>query len=186
MADPTPFEVVVQKMVELGLYDFLFPFLIMSTITFALLRKSKVLGESSVINAVVAMSIGFLILGFPVLTGLVYGTELSTFFVQITTFVMILVAAVVVASVFYPDISSVLLDKFKSSRFLYSMLALGIGIFVTSGLLTVFINVNNPVVTGHEPEIPGPPSDIVIIVAALIIFMILLIIAASVVRKTGG
>jgi len=125
-------------------------------------------------------------MGFPVLTGLVYGTEFSTFFVQITTFIVILVAAVIVASVFYPDISSVLLDKFKSSRFLYSMLALGIGIFVTSGLLTVFINTNNPAVTGKEPEIPAPPTDIVIIVAALVIFMILLIIAASVVRKTGG
>jgi len=185
MADPTPFEVVVQKMISLGFYDFFFPFIIVSVLMFALLRKSKVLGESSVINAVVALSMGFLVMGFPVLTGLAYGTELATFFVQSTTFIVILVMAVIIASAFYPDISGVLLDKFKSSRFLYTMLALGIGIFVTSGLLTVFINVNNPAATGIEPELPGPPSDIVIIVAALIIFMILIIISASIVRKTS-
>lgn len=186
MADPTPFEVVVEKLISLGFYDFFFPFMIASVIIYALLRKSKVLGESNALNAVVALSIGMLIFGFPVLTGLTFGTQLSTFFVQATVWILILVIAVVIASVFYPDIIKVLLDQFKSRNFLYYMLAIGITIFITSGLLTVFTNVSNPTITGKEPETPGPPNDIVIIVAALIIFMILIIIAASVFRHGGG
>jgi hypothetical protein len=176
----TPFEAVVQKLVSLGFYDFFFPFLITSAILFALLRKSKVLGESNVMNGVVAISVGMLIFGFPVLTGVTYGTELSVFFVQVTIFVLILVGAVIMASVFYPDIMKVAFEQFKSRSFLYYMLAIGIGIFVISGLVGTFINIGNPAITGEEPEVPGPPNDIVIIIAALIIFMILIIIAASV------
>lgn len=186
MADPTPFEVVVSKLISLGFYDFFFPFIIITVIIYALLRKSKVLGESNVINAVVALSIGLLVLGFPVITGVAFGGQLSTFFVQSTVWILILVVAVITASAFYPDIMKVLLEQFKSRNFLYYMLALGVGIFVTSGLLTVFISPGNPVVTGKEPEVPGPPSDIVIIVAALIIFMVLILIAASVFRHGGG
>lgn len=186
MADPTPFEVVVNKLVTLGFYDFFFPFIIMTVITYALLRKSKVFGESNVINAVVAMSVGMLVLGFPVLTGLTFGTQLSTFFVQATVWILILVIAVIIASAFYPDIMKVAFEQFKSRNFLYYMLAIGVGIFVVSGLFTVFVNVGNPSVTGKEPDTPGPPSDIVIIVAALIIFMVMIIIAASVFRTAGG
>lgn len=186
MAEESVFEVVVQKLVSLGFYDFFFPFLITSVILYALLRKSKVLGESNVLNAVVALSIGMLVFGFPALTGVVFGTQLSTFFVQVTVFLVILVAAVVMASVFYPDIMKMAGEQFKNRNFLYQMLALGIAIFVISGLFTVFTSLGNPAITGKEPETPGPPGDIVIIVAALIIFMIIIIIAASVFRHSGG
>ena len=185
MADSTPFGIAVQKLVDLGFYDFFFPFLITSAIIYALLRKSKVLGESNVINGVVALSIGLLVFGFPVLTGLTFGTELSTFFVQGTVWILILVAAVVIAGVFYPDIWKVAGEQFKSRNFLFYMLAIAIGIFVTSGLVSVFVNIGNPALTGKEPEVPGPPSDIVIIIAALIIFMLLIVIAASVFRASN-
>lgn len=185
MADPTPFEVVVNKLVSLGFYDFFFPFLIITVILYALFRKSKVLGESSVLNAVVALSIGLLVMGFPVLTGVTFGTQLSTFFVQSTVWILVLVVAVVIASAFYPDIMKIAFEQFKNRSFLYYMLAIGVGIFVISGLFSVFTNVGNPAVTGKEPDVPGPSSDIVIIIAALIIFMVMIIIAASVFRHEG-
>lgn len=185
MAEPSVFEVVIEKLVSLGFYDFFFPFMITSVIIYALLRKSKVIGESNVLNAVVALSIGLLVFGFPVLTGVTFGTQLSTFFVQSTVWILILVAAVIIAGVFYPDIWRVAGEQFKSRNFLFYSLAIAVGIFVTSGLLTVFTSIGNPAITGEEPEVPGPPSDIVIIIAALIIFMILIIIAASVFRQSG-
>ena len=68
-ADPTAFDIVVSKLVELGFYDFFFPFLILTVITFALLRKSRILGEGVAINAVISLAIGMMILGFPVIVG---------------------------------------------------------------------------------------------------------------------
>jgi hypothetical protein len=186
MVEATPFEIVASKLVELGFYNFFFPFLIVSVIMFALLRKSKVLGDSSVINGLVALSIGLLVMGFPVLTGLTFATELSTFFTQVSVWILILVLGAVIASVFYPDLTKVLSEQFKHRSFLFIMLAVAIAIFVTSGMVSVFTNLANPAITGEEPELPGPPADIVIVVAALIIFMILIIIAAVIMRRGAG
>jgi len=186
MAEETTFEVVINKLVAIGFYEFFVPFLIMSVILYALLRKTKVLGDSNVLNGIVALSIGMLILGFPVLAGISFASELSTFFVQSTIWIMILVLAVIIAGVFYPDIWKMAEDQFKNRHFLFIMLAVAIGIFVTSGLVGVFVNVGNPALTGQEPETPGPPADIVIIVGALIIFMVLLVIAAAIFRSGGG
>lgn len=186
MAEETIFQTVIEKLVDLGFYDFFFPFIITSVIVYALLRKSKVLGESNAINGVVALSIGFLIFGFPVLTGLTFGTQLSTFFVQATAWILVLVIAAVIAAVFYPNFGRMLTDQFKNRNFLYIMLAMAISIFVLSGLITVFIDIGNPALTGQEPETPTPPADIVIIIAALIIFMVLIIIAAAIFRHSGG
>lgn len=186
MADPTPFAVVAQKLVELGFYSYFFPFLIITVILFALFRKSKVLGDSNVINGIVALSIGLLVLGFPILTGLTFETQLATFFTQISVWILLLVVAVIIASVFYPDLNKVLGEQFKHRSFLFIMLAVAIAIFVTSGMVSVFTNLGNPAVTGEEPLTPGPPADIVIVIAALIIFMILIIIAAVIMRRGGG
>lgn len=186
MVDPTAFELVAQKLVELGFYNFFFPFLITSVIMFALLRKSSVLGTSNIINGIVALSIGLLVFGFPLLTGLTFATQLSTFFVQISVWILLLVVASVIAAVFYPDLGKFLGEHFKSRSFLFIMLAVAIAIFVTSGLVGIFTSVGNPAQTGKEPEVPGPPSDIIIVVAALIIFMIMIVIAAVIMRRGGS
>lgn len=186
MADPTPFELVAQQLIDLGFYNFFFPFIITAVIMFALLRKSRVLGESNAVNGLVAISIGLLVFGFPVLSGFSFATELSTFFTQITIWILILVGAAVIAAVFYPDLGKVMADQFKHRSFLFIMLAVAIAIFVISGLLGVFVSLGNPALTGGEPTVPDPPTDIVIVVASLIIFMILIIIAAVIMRRGGG
>lgn len=184
MAEEGPiFESVVQKMVDFGLYDYVIPFILTSAIMFALLRKSRVIGDSVVLNGVFSVSVGLLIFAFPVLTGITYGQELSTFFVQGSFWIFILVLAVLIASVFYPDITKMLMDQMKTRQFLFIMMAMGIAIFVVSGMVSVFLNLGNPAVTGEEPELPSPPTDIVIIIASLIIFMVLLVIAAAIYRK---
>lgn len=184
MADPTVFEVVIQKMIELGFYNYLFPFLITSVIMYALFRKSRVISDSAAINGVVALSIGLLVFGFPVLVGVTFGTELSTFFTQATVWILILVMAGIIAAVFYPDLFKMLEEQMtKSKTFLFVMLAVAIAIFVTSGLFNVFTQPGNPLVTGKESQQPGPPTDVVIMIAALIIFMVMIIIAALILSK---
>jgi len=185
-ADPTPFEIVVNKLITLGFYDFFFPFLILTVIMYALLRKSKILGDSNVISAVVALAVGMLILGFPVVVGMTFTTELSTFFVQSTVWILVIVVAVIMASIVYPDMGRTLSEQFKTRSFMWYMLIITLGIFITSGLVGVITNVGNPALTGDQPETPGPPADLVLIMGALIIFMVLIAIAASIMGGSRG
>lgn len=178
-ADPTPFDIVVNKLIELGFYDFFFPFLILTVITFALLRKSKILGEGMAINGVVALAIGMMILGFPVIVGYTFTTELSTFFVQGTLWTLIIILALIMSAAVYPNLGAVLQDQFKSRSFMWYMLVIVLGIFITSGMVGIFSNISNPALTGEEPDVPEAPQDLVLIIAALIIFMVMIAIAAS-------
>jgi hypothetical protein len=175
-----PFELVINKMISLGFYDFLFPFIITSAIFYALLRKSKVFGESIFINAVIALSIALLIFGFPVIAGISLASPLSTFFAQATVWILILFIGVLLASFFYPDLTKVLLETFRRRTTLMMMITIGIVLFITSGLLSVFtFGFGAPPKPGAPP---GPPVDVIAIAVALSIFIVLLIVASTITR----
>ena len=178
----SPFEMIVKKMIELGFYDFLFPFLITSAIFYALLKKSKIISESQVVNATLALSISFLIFGFPILANISLATPFSAFFVQTTVFILLFMVGMLIASMFYPDLGKFLTEYFieRKSRTIWVLIALGIAIFVMSGMIGV---ITGPLITPPKPGMPpGPPADIVVVAGALIIFTIVLLIAASVLR----
>ena len=180
-----PFEIVVQKMVELGFYDYLFPFIISAAIFYALLRRSRILGESVVTNSFVALSLSFMILGFPILVGFSFATPLATFFTQATAWILIFVVGMILASVFYPDLTKVLSEQFTKRTTVYEMLAVGVALFVTSGMVQIFTLGANPAATGKTPATPSAPTDIILIVSALIIFVVLILIASSIFRSSG-
>jgi hypothetical protein len=173
-----PFEMIVNKLIALGFYDFLFPFIITSAIFYALLRKSKVFGESAFINAAISLSIALLIFGFPVIAGISLATPLSTFFTQATVWILIIAIGFLLASFFYPDLTKVLLETFKRRTTLMMMLAIGITLFITSGLLSVFTSG----LFAPRAGAPSPPLDIILIAAGLIIFVVLIIIATAITR----
>jgi hypothetical protein len=52
----SPFEAVAKKMVDLGFYSYIFPFIITSAIFYALIKRSKLFGESVTASAAVALS----------------------------------------------------------------------------------------------------------------------------------
>jgi cytochrome b subunit of formate dehydrogenase len=175
-----PFELIIKKMIDLGFYDFLFPFIIASAIFYALLKKSKVMGESVVINATLALSIALLIFGFPILAGLSLATPLSSFFTQATTWILIFFIAVLMASFFYPDITKVLLEQFTRRTALFVMIAIGIALFITSGLVTTFtFGLAGPPKPGAPPT---PPLDVILIASSLIIFIVVILVAAALLR----
>jgi hypothetical protein len=182
----TPFEIVIEKLDELGFYEFFFPFVITAAIFYALLRKTRVFGENPTTAGVLAISISFLVFSFPALAGLSLQTQFSTFFTQATIFILIFVVAVVLAGVFYPDITKVLMEQFKKPLMFYIMIAIGIVIFLTSGLISIFTDIGNPLVTGQEPDRPFAPTEVFIIVAAVIVFLIIIIVAAGAFAGGGG
>lgn len=178
----TPFELVIQKMIDLGFYNFVFPFILTAAIVYALLRRSKFLGESVATNALVALTVAFLVLGFPVIVGFSFAVPLSTFFTQATIWVLILVIGVLMASIFYPDLMKILGETFTKRTTIYEMLALAVALFVTSGLVGVF---TQPISAPGKIGALTAPRDVIIIIAGIVIFIVLILIAASIFRGGG-
>lgn len=178
------FEIIVNKLVELGFYDYLFPFVITATLLYALLKKSKIMGESVTASAALALSIAFMIFGFPILAGYSLATPLSTFFLQTTVWILMFLVGFILASFFYPDLGKFLTEQFTRRTTLWAMVAIGITLFVTSGLVNVF-TAGMTTRPGVEPISPQAPQDVVLIVAAVVIFIVLLLIAGSTLRSSS-
>ncbi len=176
------FQPVIEKLVDLGFYNFFLPWLITTAIFYALLKKSKFLGESNVLNGAISLAIGFLIFGFPILSGFSFGLPMSAFFTQSTSIILFFVIAFLLASMFYPNLGEFLVKTFTRRTTLWVAVALGLTIWVTSGMVTMFWQTPAPSET--EPAAPAPSTDLVLIVAGVIIFIVVLMIASSVV--TGG
>jgi len=167
---------VITKLLDLGVYDILV-FVVVTAIFYGFLRKSKLLGGSTVVNGVLALSIGFLVLGFKWITGMALTSPLSIFFTQATVILLLFIFGFLAASMFYPDLLKWLPQVFKTRGMLTIMIVLGFALVITSGLITTLWTVPTP-----EPGVDGvvgPPMDIVIVAAGLIIFVVMLIIATS-------
>jgi hypothetical protein len=81
------------------------------------------------------------------------------------------------ASLFYPDLPKVLAQQFTHRTTMYEMLALGIVLFLTSGLISAFMA---PSSTPQKPGEARSPSDVITITVGLILFVVILIIGSAV------
>jgi hypothetical protein len=176
----SPFETLIKNLVNLGFYNFVLPFIISAIVLYAILKKSKVLGESEVLNIVLSIAVAFMIFGFPVITGISLGVPLATFFTQAVVFIFVFAIALIVASIFYPNMPEMMMREFKRRTMIWIGLALAVGLFITSGLVSV---IWSTATTPSESGAPSAPRDVLIIAAGIIIFMILIIIAAATMRK---
>jgi len=176
------FELVAKKMAEVGMFTYLFPFILLFAFFYAILKKSKVFGDSTIVNGsisfVVSMIIAFY---YPIVTGFSIASSLSVFLMQVSVFILIFSLALIAASLFYPNLQEWLPTVFKSRNMLAIMIALGITFFVTSGLIGIFTH-------GPPSKTPGPPTDVVYFSAVVIIFVVILILASSLSRiaRPGG
>jgi len=173
------FEPIVNKLLSLGIMNAMLLFLF-AAISYALLRKSKIFGDSEIINGVIAFIIAFFIFIFPFVTGVSLVNPLSIFFTQSVVIIVFLMVGFLAASFFYPDMPKVLGEMFTRRSTLFVMIGLAIGLLIISGLVTTLL------ASFSGPKIPqttgGPPADVLIIGAGLILFIIVLLVAASVGR----
>ena len=170
------FELIAQKLVEFKFFDFFFPFILISALLYALLRKSKFLGdmkEGQTLAAIIALSVAFLVFGYPVLVGFSFGTQLSAFFTQLTIIALMFIMALVFASMFYPDFPKMLSEKFVSPSKVYWFIGIVIALFVTSGLVGILFQGSG------DTESPQTPREVILIIAGIIIFIIIIMIAAG-------
>jgi len=171
------FEVAVSKMVEIGMYNLVI-FVLTLAIFYAILKRSKVLGESTLINGVISFAVAFLMFGYPVIIGYSLVTPFVSMFTQTTVFIMVFIIAFLIASLFYPDMPKFLTESFKSRGMLMNAIGIGIGIAIMSGAVSILWNVPK----GNE-GIPGAPAEVSIMAGAVIVFILILLVASSVVSS---
>ena len=170
------FEPIINRFISLGFLNALMLFFF-SAILYALLKKSKILGESVVLNGFVAFIAAFMVFIFPFVTGMSLMTNFSLFFTQTTIIILFLVMSFIMAALFYPDMPKFLAEHFTHRSVLTVMIALGLALFILSGLVSSLL------ATFSAPKLqgggPGPSTDVLIIGAALIVFIVVLLVAAT-------
>lgn len=173
-------QIVTTKLIGIGFFDIL-TFALVSAIFYGLLRKSQIF-KSNIINAIISLSIGFFVLIYRVITGTSLLTPFVLFFTQWFTIVLGLFIGFVVASLFYPNLPKLLAERFTSRNALYAMIALGIAILVTSGLMSTFWS---GLYGGRTTNKPMPSTDIIVLSAGLIILLVVLIFANAMITSKG-
>lgn len=176
----SPFEAVAQKLIDLGFYDYLIPFIITSAIVYGLLKKTKILGESVVINGALSLSIAFLIFAFPAFFGVSFALPLTRFFGGAVVWILVFLIGFLLAGFFYPDLGKILAETFTRRSALIVMIVIGISLFITSGLIIVFLGGLSP--GGGGGGGGGVSTDIIILAIGVILFIVLIIIASAISR----
>jgi len=187
----TLFSTLLMKLIRWGFLD-LIVFIISLGILYAIFRRSKILGTSPIINGIVSFGIAFMVIVFPLLTGVGVVIPLSKFFTQALIFILVFLFAFVISSLFYPNLLEWLPKVFTSRNTLWSMVGLAITLFITSGLVSIMyksVSAGNVQTGGITPQVSegtkshSTSSDVYIIVTGLIIFIVLMLIASSMGRS---
>ncbi len=162
----SPFLEIVQKLHELGFFNFVLPWFIVAAVFYGLLRKSKILGEGIAVNGVVALTIAFFIWGYFIISSPTdLAIPLSRFFTQFSIILIGFLLAFLGASLAYPDLTSSLKDIVTGSAFFWVILVIAaVMIFLTSGLVNVL-----------GLDVLGKSKAGVILIIFLLTFILLLV-----------
>ena len=107
MAEQTAFRGVINFLGDIGVYDVILPMLLVFTIIFAILEKTKILGTEKIdnvsvgkknINAMVAISIAFLVVASTKLVGII-----NQAMANIVLLVLLSVSFLLLVGVFFKD-----------------------------------------------------------------------------------
>ena len=148
-------EQLLQSWAQHGVFTVLIPFILIFAVVFAILERSKVLGNKPAINAIVAISLGLLSLQLDVYRQLFYAQLFENF----GTGLLILIVLLVLTGLFITDANGIA-PAFKT-------IGAVIAIVIT---LTVIINA-----TRNIPDFPrfvGGNSNAVMIMLAVIVFVV--------------
>lgn len=117
----SPFELLVTNLEQLGFFGFLLPWLLVFAVVYALLLKSKLLGDDHKIIGVVSLVVAFFVIGFG---GLAFGRFFSNLFGMAS-----LVFAGILVTVLFAALAGIDISKFADKKAIM-VLAAGIGIIV--------------------------------------------------------
>ncbi|MEM5843909.1 MAG: hypothetical protein QXX07_02650 [Candidatus Aenigmatarchaeota archaeon] len=174
MADP--FTTVILKLKGTGFFEFVLPFMLTSAIFYGLLRKSQIFGDPDkniAVNAVVALTAGFMVWAYPILAGVSFMDKLPVFFAQAMSAMLVVLVGLLTTSMFLPpDLPSKLEAKLGGRAFgiiLIAGILIGGGILVASGLINIFFPAGGL-------EITGLSEDTILTIAIVILFFITILV----------
>jgi hypothetical protein len=131
-----PFKILVERLTETGIYDFLLPMFIFWGIMYGLLRKSKIFGESEGIYALLTFAFSLFIWGYAAtLPETAIAKPMSIFTAQFFVIALMFLFAFLGASIAYPDFVDALNYAFKGTNvMIWIFIVIGVIIFFASGL----------------------------------------------------
>ena len=169
------FQIAVERLVDLGVYNFLLPFVLFATVLYAVLRKTKILGESTVINGIMSITVALFIFGMPVIIGTSITAGLTAFLTQAAIIIVVIMVGMLIASFFYPNIIEKLPDIFKGGGPAAFIIWGVVGIAAIFGLFELFgANIGQGLT---HLKIPSELLTLTIVIG--IIFVIFLFVAMS-------
>ncbi len=142
-----PMELTIQKMRDLGFFQFILPFILTAAIFYGSLRKSKIFGDPDrnvTVNAVISIAAAFMVWAYPIIAGVNIETQLATFFTHGMIATLVVMLGLIVSGLFMPpDLPKTLADKFKGGRIwavilIFGML-IGVVVLITSGIVGIFL-----------------------------------------------
>lgn len=193
------FEHLTQQLVGIGFFTYFVPFVIVTAIFYALLKKSRILGDSVFVNGMVSISAGLLVFGAPILIGIDISRTLSLFFIQAFSFLLVFFIGVLISALFYPNLLKVLEETMKRRTTMYAMLAIGLALFILSGLFSITyesgtqpLKYNSGSYSGvnggnnsYVNEEKSNLNALYIITTVLIIFVVILLIGGYTAKGVG-
>jgi hypothetical protein len=164
------FTAVIERLRDIGAFNFLFPYMLTTAIFYGLLRKSQVFGkpeENAAVNAVVAMIAAFMVWSYPVIAGIDIEVHLVYFFTQGMVVMLVFMMTLLIAGMFLPPdlpkhLSEGLLKGNKAAGIIIVGLFFGLVIVISSGLWNAVLG----------PSLLEVPSDIFITVVVIIILIV--------------
>lgn len=182
----SPFEAVILRLNQLGFYQFFLPFMLTSAIFYGALRKSQIFGDPEkniAVNAVISIVASMMVWSAPVILGLTdFQTQLATFFVQGLSATLVIMVSLMVVGMFAPqDLSKYLAEKLGRGYLGVALvigLIIGLGIFISSGLVNIFIPGGIGGVGGLDQD-----TTTLIVFAALLVITVIFIVGGGAITK---
>ncbi len=167
---PDLFTPVIERLIELGFFKFMLPYILTSSVFYGLLRKSQIFGkpdQNVAVNAVVALVASFMVWASPVILGLDIQTQLAAFFTQGIIVFLVLMMALLFTGMFLPPnlteyLANNLFQGNKVGGILVILVIFAFIIFATSGLWSAILG----------PELFEQTSDVVVTVVVIILLAI--------------
>ena len=167
------FQIAVERLVDIGFYNFLLPFILFTTVLYAVLKKTQMLGDSPVIHGIISVTAGLFVFGVPVILGADLSGGLTTFLTQGVIGILVVIVGFLIASFFVPNLTEKLPEMFQKGGPATWIVWATVGFAAAFGLFTF---VQKPIQKAISlANIPGELITITVVLG--VIFIVFLIVA---------
>ncbi|MBI2547549.1 MAG: hypothetical protein HYW23_03835 [Candidatus Aenigmarchaeota archaeon] len=164
------FQIVVERLLGIGFYNFLLPFILLSTVLYAVLRKTQLLGDSVALHAIISIAVGLFVFGSPVILGTSLTVPLTSFLTQGVIIILALVFGFLISGLFYPTLGEKLTDIFKEGPASWLVWVV-LGFAAAVGLAEFLINPIRSLLSTSKA-----PGDLLVVTIMFVVFFIVLLI----------